>query len=458
MPQQLRQPLSALIKPTSSRCNLDCAYCFYLEKQALYPWKDHPTLSLDTFEVFLRQYAEVSAPSFSLAWQGGEPTLMGLEFFERAVALEAKVAKETSGGRQATVMNALQTNGVLVDEDWARFLRDWRFLVGVSIDGPAEVHDRYRRDRAGSPTHDRVMAGIESLRRFGVEFNVLVVVSQANVHAPRETFRWLVGQGFDNLQFIPCVEPAAGASVRAGGLTPESITPAEYGSFMNGVFDAWLEAGFRKVRVRSLDNLAQMLLGMPSESCQLAESCGYVLLEHNGDIYPCDFFVEGDWLLGNVHETTVAAMLAGERFAAFHRLKGSQHAECRGCRWRPLCQGECPRYRITATGRSARRADLLLRVVQGVLREELSTAGEGGSHGGARAWARRAIRRAGAVGAGEDASGSAGRSPARGLTSGEKRPLPLWQRAEAEALLRSLALRLEVRDGLDLEGVGHHLH
>ena len=353
MPDRLRQPLSALIKPTSSRCNLDCAYCFYLEKQSLYPWRDHPTLSLDTFEAFLRQYAEVSAPTFSLAWQGGEPTLMGLEFFERAIALEAKVAKETSGGRQATVMNALQTNGVLLDEDWARFLRDWRFLVGVSIDGPAEAHDRYRRDRAGRPTHDRVMAGVEQLRRFGVEFNVLVVVSNANVAAPRETFRWLVAQGFDNLQFIPCVEPADGVSSLNGGVTPESITPAEYGRFLNGVFDAWLEAGFRKVRVRSLDNLAQMLLGMPSESCQLAATCGYVLLEHNGDVYPCDFFVERHWRLGNVHEMTISAMLAGERFTAFSRLKGSLNAECRGCRWLSLCQGECPHYRIAATGRAA---------------------------------------------------------------------------------------------------------
>ncbi len=290
---------------------------------------------------------------FSLAWQGGEPTLMGLEFFERAVALEAKVAKATSAGRQATVMNALQTNGVLLDDDWARFLRDWRFLVGVSLDGPPEAHDRYRRDRAGRPTHDRVMAGIEHLRRFGVEFNVLVVVSKSNVEAPRETFRWLVAQGFDNLQFIPCVEPASGDSVLAAGAEPESITPAEYGAFLNGAFDAWLEAGFREVRVRAFDNWAQMLLGMPSESCQLAESCGYVLLEHNGDVYPCDFFVERDRRLGNVHETTVAAMLAGERFAAFSRLKGSLSAECRACRWRPLCQGECPRYRITATGRAA---------------------------------------------------------------------------------------------------------
>jgi uncharacterized protein len=348
-----RRPLNALIKPTSSRCNLDCAYCFYLEKQELYPWQGRPALSVETFERFLRQYAEVSAPTFSLAWQGGEPTLMGLSFFEQAVAVEARVAKETSGGRPATVMNAFQTNGVLLDADWARFLRDWRFLVGVSLDGPPELHDRYRRDRAGRPSHDRVMAGIEHLRSAGVEFNALTVVSRANVEAPRETFRWLVAQGFDNLQFIPCVEPAGGASVLEGGATPESITPAEYGRFLNGVFDAWLEAGFRRVRVRAFDNLVQMLLGMPTESCQLAESCGYVVLEHNGDVYPCDFFVEEHWRLGNVHETTLAEMLVGERFAGFTRLKGHLHSECRACRWLSLCQGECPRYRITATGRAA---------------------------------------------------------------------------------------------------------
>ncbi|MBI2941853.1 MAG: anaerobic sulfatase maturase [Chloroflexi bacterium] len=347
------RPLSVLVKPTSSRCNLNCTYCFYLDKQAIYPWRDHPKLSLDTFERFMRQYATVSGPTFSFAWQGGEPTLMGLPFFEQVVHTQARVAIEESHGRPATVANALQTNGTLLDDDWARFFREWNFLIGVSVDGPPEWHDQFRVDALGRGTHDRVMAGIEHLRRCGVDFNVLTVVNHENVQRPRELFHWLVGQGFDNLQFIPCVEPMPGyASVAAGGLTPYSITPEEYGVFLGELFDAWADHGFRRVRIRSFDNLLQMLLGYPAESCQLAAACGYVVLEHNGDCYPCDFYVETEWKLGNIHETSLAGMLEGERFRTFSQQKRRLHRDCLDCRWRPLCHGECPRYRVTNVGRA----------------------------------------------------------------------------------------------------------
>ena len=348
-----RRPLTTLIKPASSRCNLECEYCFYLRKQEMYPWRDHPKLSLETFELFVRQYAEVSGPSFSFAWQGGEPTLRGLSFCVDVGLLPARVAWVVWGGGRATFITALLAGGTLVDEDWARFFKEWNFLVGVSLDGPPELHDRYRVDGQGRASHDRVMAGVEQLRRHRVDFNVLAVVNHESVRHPREVFRWLVGQGFDNLQFIPCVEPTPGRdTVTDGGLSPFSVTPEEYGFFLNEVFDAWVEHGFRKVRIRWFDNLVQMLLGYPSESCQLAESCGYILLEHNGDCYPCDFFVERSWKLGNVHETSLREMLEGERFRAFSQQKRRLHGNCLACRWRPLCHGECPRYRFYNVGRA----------------------------------------------------------------------------------------------------------
>lgn len=345
------RPLTVLIKPTSSRCNLNCSYCFYLEKQALYPWRTHPALSLETFETFLRQYARVVGSAWSFAWQGGEPTLMGLPFFQRVVELQARVAHDLNPGRLTTIGNALQTNGTLLTEEWARFLKEWNFLVGISLDGPPDWHNTYRVDYRNRSTFERVMAGIEHLRRHQVEFNILTVVNHVNVRHPRELLRWLVAQGFTNLQFIPCVEPRPGhESVQDGGMTDESITPDEYGQFLNALFDEWLAVGVQTVRIRLFDNLVQMLWGLATQLCQLAPACGYIVLEHNGDCYPCDFFVETDWKLGNIHETPLDAMLAGERFRRFSHLKRHLHSECLSCRWRPLCHGECPRYRITNVG------------------------------------------------------------------------------------------------------------
>ena len=347
----MKRPLSVLIKPTSSRCNLNCSYCFYLQKQALYPWKNHPALTLDTFEIFLRQYAEVVGSAWSFAWQGGEPTLMGLPFFQAAVEREAQVAQAVNGTRGTTISNAFQTNGTLLDEDWARFFKEWNFLVGVSLDGPPEWHDVYRQDALNRSSFQRVMNGIEHLRRHEVDFNVLSVVNHVNVQRPRELLHWLVNQGFANLQFIPCVEPRPGhPSVSAGGATDESITPAEYGQFLNELFGAWLELGVQNVRIRLFDNLLQMLWGLPSQICQLAPACGYVVLEHNGDCYPCDFFVETDWKLGNVHDNTLDTMLASETFRRFSQTKHHLNLACKSCKWRTLCYGECPKYRTINVG------------------------------------------------------------------------------------------------------------
>jgi uncharacterized protein len=235
---------------------------------------------------------------------------------------------------------------VSLDDEWARFFKEWHFFVGVSIDGPARWHDRFRTDASDNGTHARVMAGVNVLRRHKVDFNMLVVVSRANVHHARELLVWLLEQGFDNLQFSPCAEPAADASDDARKVTPESVTPEEYEDFLVELFDAWLELGTERVRIRWFDNLVQMLWGRPSQMCQSSPTCGYVVLEHNGDCYPCDFLVEPEWKLGNVHETPLDTMIEGERFSDLAKAKGDLHPRCEECPWLTLCYGECPRYRI----------------------------------------------------------------------------------------------------------------
>ena len=349
--RRLKHPMGVLIKPASSRCNLNCAYCFYLPKMDLYPWRDHPKLSVETYEEFLAQYVPMSAPHLSFVWQGGEPTIMGLPFYEQAVEMQRRHAREGGMMSPRPVHNAIQTNGTLLSDDWARFFKQWGFLVGVSLDGPPEVHDRYRVDWSGHPAHGRVMRGIEHLRSHDVAFNVLTVVSQSNVGQPRELLHWMVDQGFEHVQFIPTVEVSPGhLSAIDGGVTEESLMPDQWGRFLNEVFDAWLEIGVEKVRLRWFDNLVQMLWGVPDEECILAPTCGYILLENNGDCYPCDFFVEKDWLLGNIHDTSLVEMIEGEKFRRFSQTKAHLNTDCKECPWLTLCYGGCPRYRVTGTG------------------------------------------------------------------------------------------------------------
>ncbi len=343
-----RRPVTVLIKPASSLCNLNCAYCFYLEKQRLYPWAAGPRMTLETFARFWEQYVEMSSPWLSLAWQGGEPTVMGLPFFQQVLARQHATLE--GSGRRAH--NALQTNGLLLDPDWAAFLREEGFLVGLSLDGPPEWHDRYRRDRGGRPTQARVLAALRLLQEERVPFNALTVVHRANAGSPRELFSYLVGLGLDNLQFIPLAGCTPGLVAEGGMAAEYALTPEEYADFLSGLLEAWLAHGFRRVRIRYLDNIVQLLLGQPSELCQLAPTCGYLVLEHNGDLYPCDFFVDEAWRLGNVHECSLAEVLGGSAFARFRTLKWQLPAACRACRWRPLCHGECPGARADTGGAS----------------------------------------------------------------------------------------------------------
>ena len=317
----------------------------------LYPWRHHPKLTVETFGIFLEQYVPMSAPFLSFGWQGGEPTLMGLEFYEQIVAMQRQSTRKFNPLNPPGVTNSIQTNGTMLNDDWARFFKNRNFLVGVSLDGPPEVHDRYRRDWSDRPTFDRVMTGIEFLRSREVEFNVLTVVSQSNVNQPRELLQWLYDQGFMYPQFIPLMEVRPGfPCAEVGGVTDQSLTPAQWGDFLNEIFLTWLEIGIDKLRLRWFDNLVQMMWGFPAEACTLARECGYILLEHNGDCYPCDFFVESEHRLGNVLEKPLIEMVRGEKFRAFAQAKSKLHADCTACPWLELCRGECPKYRLTNVG------------------------------------------------------------------------------------------------------------
>jgi len=337
----LYQLSSVLVKPVSADCNLDCTYCFYRPKLDLYPETKWHCMSEEVLESFIAQYMRLAGLQASFGWQGGEPTLAGLAFFEKVVAFQQQY-----GFPGQLVGNGLQTNGTLLDDDWARFLRRYNFLVGVSLDGPPEFHDHYRTHRGGQPSFDRVMAGIEALKRHRVEFNILVLLNDRNVKHPREVWQFLRDHDFHYLQFIPCVErdPATGQP------TPYSITAEEYGEFLCVIFDEWLREDRPPTFVRLFDDVLAQYVQGENPCCIFRERCGdYVVIEHNGDVYACDFFVEPEWRIGNLMETPLAKLVASDHLETFRQRKMRLAPACRACRWQEFCHGGCCKYRMVLT-------------------------------------------------------------------------------------------------------------
>ena len=351
-------PFHVMAKPAGPRCNLACQYCFYLEKEQLFPEAPLAAMSAGVLESYIRQYIESQeAPEVTFAWQGGEPTLMGLDFFRRAVELQ----QQHANGKRVT--NTFQTNGILIDDEWAAFLAEQGILVGLSIDGPAELHDARRRDKGGRGTFDRVMRGMECLRRHEVEFNTLTCVHRANADHPKEVYRFLRGHGSGYLQFIPVVERAA-AAPRADGLTlvrpgdspeaavtPWSVLPEQYGRFLMGVFDEWVRKDVGRTFVQLFDVSLEAWMGMSPSLCLFRETCGEAMaLEHNGDLYSCDHYVYPENLLGNILETPITALAASEQQQLFGEAKRDALPRC--CRECPVlfaCAGECPKHRFART-------------------------------------------------------------------------------------------------------------
>jgi uncharacterized protein len=347
MPSQPRA-FHVLLKPRGAICNLDCKYCFFLSKEHLFPGS-HFRMSDALLEDYTRQHiAAHNVPEVTFAWQGGEPTLMGLEFFRRAVQLQEKHRKP--GTR---IVNTIQTNGTTLNEEWCQFFHEQRFLVGISLDGPRALHDAYRVDKGGSPTFDRVMAGVALAKQHQVEFNILTTVNAANGDHGIEVYRFLrdeVGTAF--IQFIPIVERENATGYQEGNrVTERSVTGQQYGRFLISVFDEWVRHDVGRVFVQLFDICLGVWLGEPSSLCVFAETCGGALaLEHNGDLFSCDHFVEPRHRLGNVAETPLADLVSSPQQRQFGLNKRDTLPRyCRECSVRFICNGGCPKDRILTT-------------------------------------------------------------------------------------------------------------
>ncbi len=333
---------SVLIKPAGPDCNMACTYCFYLEKAELFPAPKLHRMEDRVLRETVRQVMRAGGQQVSFGWQGGEPTLMGRHFFERAVQYQIRY------GRPGQVVgNGLQTNGILIDENWARFLAEAKFLVGLSLDGPQHIHDRYRRMRGGQSSWRRVVRARDLMLNAGVEVNALIVVNDYSVRFAREIYEFHKENGLVHMQFIPCVETDPTDPTRAA---PFSVDAEAYGRFLCELFDLWM-ADFRHGEpttfIRWFDSLFFTYVGLPAPECTLLEECGvYVVVEHNGDVFSCDFFVEPRWYLGNVLEGRLIDFLNSERQREFGRVKKQLPQECRTCPWLRHCWGGCPKDRL----------------------------------------------------------------------------------------------------------------
>jgi uncharacterized protein len=330
-----------LAKPAGARCNLACRYCFYLSKQEFYPGGTF-RMSDSLLEEFLRQYIEAQqVPAVTIAWQGGEPTLMDLDFYRRSVELAEGFAKP---GMQ--VGYTIQTNGTLLDEEWCKFFKQHNFLVGISIDGPKALHDAYRVDRRGRGTFARVMEGLALLQEHGVEYNILCTVHAANGDHPLDVYRFFRDEaGAQFVQFIPIVE-------REGDtVTDRSVGPAQWGRFLCTVFDEWVRHDVGEMFVQHFDAALAAWVGHPPGLCTFAPVCGAaVVLEHNGDLYSCDHFVEPDHYLGNITATPLAELVGSAQQQRFGQDKRATLPRfCRECPVRFACHGGCPRNRFATT-------------------------------------------------------------------------------------------------------------
>lgn len=339
-------PFHVMLKPIGSICNLNCSYCYYLSKDKLYPAGER-RMSLALLEKFTQQYIE-SQPhrQMTFTWQGGEPTLLGVDFYQAAVDLQRKYQKPGM-----ILENSLQTNATQLDEAWGRFLAENRFLVGVSLDGPASLHDVYRRDKAGRPTHAKVMQGMAILKEHEVDFNILACVHHANVGHPLEVYRFFrdeVGAGF--IQFIPIVQRDNKTGFQEGErVTKRSLSGREYGSFLKAIFDEWVQVDVGKVFVQIFDVALARWLGEPAGLCVFEETCGQALvLEHNGDLYSCDHFVEPSCRLGSIQEKPLLELVASPEQLRFgYQKRDWLPSQCRACDVRFVCNGGCPKNRIS---------------------------------------------------------------------------------------------------------------
>jgi uncharacterized protein len=348
-----------MAKPHGPICNLNCTYCYYLEKENLYAAKGRDyRMSDSVLETYIRQYIQSQpAQHVSFAWQGGEPTLLGIPFFERVLELQRKYAGDK------TIDNAFQTNGTLLDDAWGEFLARNRFLIGLSVDAPEEIHDTYRVDKGSQPTFARVMRGLEFLKKHGVEFNTLTVINRKNSYRANEVYRFLKQIGSTYLQFIPVVEQLASQPDPNGlvllkpyarqetTVSEWSVEPLQFGKFLSSVFDEWVLSDVGRVFVQVFDVALESWAGLPQSLCVFAPECGKALaVEHNGDLYSCDHFVYPENKLGNIMEKAMSALVNSPQQTRFGNAKLSAlPSDCQKCDVRFACNGECPKHRFNTT-------------------------------------------------------------------------------------------------------------
>lgn len=352
-----------MIKPAGSLCNLDCNYCYYLDKAEIYGGKE-PVMTLEMLETCIREYiAANDVQEVMFNWHGGEPLVLGLDFYRKAVALEQKYAGDK------IIRNTIQTNGTLLTQEWASFFRDNDFLVGISVDGPQDIHDKYRKDKGGAPTFDKVMRGVSLLYRNNVQYNTMTTVNHASEGRGLEVYEFLKSIGSRYMQFMPVVEhvkyPAGkngkplkyarphivDPSEEGASIAPWSVGSMAFGKFMCEIFDSWVLADVGRYFVNLFDAALARWCGVMPGTCAYAETCGgNSVIEHNGDVYPCDHFVYPQYRLGNILENDLRTMMTSQEQVRFGISKrNSLPGRCVRCRYRFACNGECPKHRFNVT-------------------------------------------------------------------------------------------------------------
>jgi len=342
-----------MAKPAGARCNMACGYCYYLSKAELLP-KAPGRMSADLLELYIARRLDASSGSSThFEWHGGEPTILGLDYFKQVARIQKRLASEM---RPRRITNGLQTNGLLINEAWAEFLRRESWSVGLSLDGPAYLHDRYRRTAEGGPTHERVMASFEMLKKHGVFTNMLCVVHEANARESEETYAFFRKQGVSYLQFLPLVTPSAGSAPHPAAATPEAI-----GDFLCRVFDLWIAEDVGRIVVQNFDEALRPIYGTPHALCVHRETCGEAaVLERDGGFYACDHFVDPEHLVGNIRERSIADLSCDPRMRAFALEKRERlPTECRGCDVLEFCNGGCPKDRIVPASDGSGRLNYL---------------------------------------------------------------------------------------------------
>lgn len=347
------KPLYVMLKPAGAHCNLACKYCYYLEKNKLYPTAQRHLMSDEMLEQFTREYIEAQTMNQVLfTWHGGEPLLRSIDFYRKALSLQQKYAR----GRR--IDNVIQTNGTLLTDEWCEFFAQNHWLVGISIDGPQPYHDHYRLTAAGKPSWQKVMQGIKLLKKHGVEWNAMAVVNAYNANHPLEFYRFFKENGCQFLQFTPIVERltrhedgrtlASLADKDEISLSEASVTPEQWGYFLCAIFDEWVRKDVGKIFVEIFDCTLANWMGISPGICAYSKECGHAgVMEHNGDVYSCDHFVFPEYKLGNIRDHSLIDMLYGEQQQEFSRLKHSSlPRQCKECDMEFACHGECPKNRF----------------------------------------------------------------------------------------------------------------